>query len=411
MDKLKNNRGSTLALTMLTILVLTILGQAIMLGSTVESRASQRYLYSTEAFWLADAGIHKTLWEFTQNSCHGFVQEGTAIACSSCSSCGGGNKTLAATLSTGDYDIVMDNDNTNVKSIGWWPGRTAANRIQRTVQLDSGSLFKYATFAKGKISIANGVKVDSYNSANGPYGGSNISHRGNVGSNDSSTTAIDLGNNGTIDGNVSTGPGGNVVMGNQASITGSISHNNNIYLPDVIVPATLTSLVSGGTLTINNNQTANLSGNYKYASVNLKNNSTLNIMGNTNLYLTSTTSLATGNNVTLKVNSGVKLTIYVNGTLQFSNNVLINNVEQKPTNLFIYSTYTGTNGVTFSNNNDTYAATYAPNTDVLINNNGNFYGSVVGKTIALSGSSNSYVHFDQVLGGTINVSTREWQEL
>src|SRR5690349_1730965 len=100
-----NNKGS-LAYALLLILILSSLSIIILLKSVNESRIAVRTANSTAALWAGEAGINKALWEYNYNSCHGMVQAGTGTACSNCSSCGGGNKTLAATLSGyGDYDV------------------------------------------------------------------------------------------------------------------------------------------------------------------------------------------------------------------------------------------------------------------------------------------------------------------
>lgn len=392
MDKLRDNKGSTLAITMLTILVLTILGQAIMLSSAAENRATQAYFGSTEAFWLADAGIHKALWEFTQNSCHGFVQEGTTTYCASCSSCGSGNKTLAATLNTGDYDIVLNKDNTNAKSTGCWPSRTSPKRVRQIVQLDSGSLFKYGAFASDNITIGNNAIIT-----------------GNVGTNSTAAGTIDINNGVQITGDVSTGPGGTV--NNGGTITGSTTNTNNVLLPPVIVPASLTSCSSEGTIT----NSTTISGSHKYTAINLSNNKTLTFSGTANIYLTSTTNaFTTGNNFQVVLNPGANVNIYSDGKITLSNNGDTNKYSTAPnpgdpSKLTIYSTYSGANGVQITNNGVFYGAIYAPTTDATINNNGGFYGSVVGKTLSLS--NNIHLNYNQVLGGNITSATRKWQEL
>jgi Tfp pilus assembly protein PilX len=431
MHRLNNNRGSTLAITLILLFVLAMLGEAILNSSISENRSARRYSDSSKAFWLADAGVQKVVYEYSAHGCQGLCNASTSAFCTNCA-CGGADKRLATRLGSssndyscsssngavtgayGDYNVTIDYLNT-VKITGYYPSRTSSSAIKRSITLVSDSPMRYAAFAKGKVTISNGVKVDSYNSNAGAYGGANILSHGNVGSNGTASNSIDLGNNSKIFGDASTGSGGGVLIPNSAVITdmvtGSVTHTNSQNLANVVVPSGLTSLSSGGTLTVNNNQTGSLSaGSYKYDSINLKNGSTLNINGTVNLYLTSATSLTTGNNVILNINSGAKLNVYVDGVFTFNNNMQVNNTAQVPGNLYIRSTYTGTSGINLSNNNTTYAAVYAPNTDVLISNNGDFYGAVIGKTITLAGSSNSFVHFDQVLGGGGNGLPTNWQE-
>jgi len=172
------------------------------------------------------------------------------------------------------------------------------------------------------------------------------------------------------------------------------------------------SSATTGTKSVGNNASATLTaGNWKFAAVSLSNNSTLNIDGDVNLYLTGSTSLTTNNNVIINVSAGSSLTLYTAGTVTLGNNSSINNVSKVPSNLQIYSGYTGANGITLSNNGTIYAAIHAPETDVNISQNMNIYGAVVGETITLDQNVN--VHYDQALqsvGGEGNFTTSNWQE-
>jgi len=56
-------RGIALVLSLIVIVVLSIFGVAIISRSVSESRLTQRYMESTQAFWLAEAGINRALNE------------------------------------------------------------------------------------------------------------------------------------------------------------------------------------------------------------------------------------------------------------------------------------------------------------------------------------------------------------
>ena len=119
---MNKERGSILVVTLGFILVFTLLGMSSLYLSTVQNEAAEKRLASSKAFWLAEAGLQKTLWEFKKNNCVGLFGEGTVTTCISCSSCGNGNKSLAATLSGyGDYDVVMDYLNSSITSMGSYP--------------------------------------------------------------------------------------------------------------------------------------------------------------------------------------------------------------------------------------------------------------------------------------------------
>ncbi|MBI3602400.1 MAG: hypothetical protein HY209_05860 [Candidatus Omnitrophica bacterium] len=402
-----NKRGSII-FAFLIILVFAALGAAIVLRSVNEAAAAKRTSDSTGALWVAEAGVQKVYWEYSYNNCGGMVPS---------TACGSGNKSLAGTLTGyGDYDVTLNNASSPlIQSIGSVPSRSSSRKVQRNVQVTVSrpAIFGNGIFAQGQVTLSKNALVDSYNSSNGNYGGSNILHNGNVGSDGTTAGIIIIDNNATIEGNVSTGPGGTVTQGNGDTITGTISSTNNITTPSVVVPSALTGLSSSGTLSVGNNGSKTLSdGDYKYTSASLSNGSTLNISGNVRIYLTGANDLTTGNNVTLNVNSGATLTVYTDGTLNLSNNITINNISKIPANMQIYSTYTGANGVTLTNNGTTYAGVYAPGTDVEVSNNNGFYGAVVGKTVKLD--NNGEVHYDEALTTMANPFAQaiisSWQE-
>ncbi len=409
--------GTSLILAFFMILTLSVLGSSIFLRSIAEGRLSQRYYASSQAFWLADAGIQRSLWELNYNSCAGFISS-TSVACTSCS-CGAGSKTLAASITGGDYDLTLNSTNTSVTAVGSYPSRSATNKTTRSVSVTLGgaALYAYGIYAKGAIDINNNALVDSYNSGSGSYGGANIATNGSVGTNDTTSNAIDIGNNATIKGNVSTGSGGTIDAGSGVTITGTQTSTNNRTLSSVTVPSSLTGLTSSGALTLSNNgSTVITAGSYKYSNISTGNNCTITISGNVSLYLTSTSSaLSTGNNMTFTITSGSNLTLYTDGRLDFSNNSIAN-ANATPSSFQIYSTYSsssGSAGVEFDNNGTVYAAVYAPDTDVDLNNNVTFYGAVVGRTVDLANNVN--FHYDEALSSITtsgsSYSASNWQEI
>ena len=99
------------------------------------------------------------------------------------------------------------------------------------------------------------------------------------------------------------------------------------------------------------------------------------------------------------------VTVSGGSTLAFSGAVIINvtgkftdsggslqNPSQIPANLQVFSSYTGSNGVTVSGTSSTYMSIYAPGTNVTVSGGGAYFGSLVGKTLVVSG--NSQVHQD-----------------
>jgi hypothetical protein len=124
-----------------------------------------------------------------------------------------------------------------------------------------------------------------------------------------------------------------------------------------------------GNLTVSGGGTATLAGGtYCFNNVTVSGGSTLVINGQTGPVKISVTGKF--------VDSG--------GSLQ--------NTSQIPANLQVTSSYTGSNGVTVSGSSATYLSIYAPGTDVTVSGGGPLYGSLVGKTLTVSG--NSAIHED-----------------
>lgn len=414
-----NNRGAVLALTLAFALAFTMLGLAVLQMTGSSQRYAIAKTQSSQAFWLAEAGLQRGKWEYN-NSCLNLVQQGTAIACTNCT-CAGNAKTLAASVgSAGDYDILIDSINSKIKSTGSYPNRTTP-LAQRTVHLESSSPFTNAAFAKGLVDIKNKITVDSYDSSKGIYNPSgNQYNNGGVATNGTSAGIINLENNSTVKGNASTGPGGTIRYANGSSVLGSVTNTNNINLLDVTVPASLGSMTqTAPTLTISGTPPATAGGNYNYGNISMTNNSTWNIAANStvNIYLTSAAAFSTGNGITINIPNNSSLTIYTAGTFIFGNNATVNNLTQIASHFYIKSTLGNSGnlnpnpnpGVSISNTNNgkTSLAIYAPNTDVSISNNGDIYGAIIGKTITISGSNNTFIHFDQALVGS---PTTKWQE-
>jgi hypothetical protein len=240
-----------------------------------------------------------------------------------------------------------------------------------------------------------------------------------MGTNGTSVSVIDIGNNTTIKGIVSTGPGGTVdYMPSKVNITGGITHTNDVYLEPVSVPSDLQSATYLGTLNVTG--TSNLAtGKYRYDTISIGNAGTLNINGNVEVYLTNpATAFTTGNNtVAINIADGASLTIYSEGVIDFGNKAIINVLTaNKPTSsLQIYSLYDDTsnpNGVIIDNNNVFYGAVYAPLTNVIVSNNADFFGAVVGKEVTQS--NNGTLHYDEALS-SLQVpwqaaELRDWQE-
>jgi len=427
-----NNRGIVLPVTLAFVLAFTLLGFSTIYLSTLQNEAAERRIASEKAFWLAEAGIQKGLWEYKYNSCHGLVSQTSGTTCSKCDSCGEKIWASANSEMDGHYNLKMTSASSAVTATGSYPSRTPAlNRTQRTVQFASTSQFDYALFAKDQIRLKNGATVDSYNSTLGSYGPGNQGSNGDIGSNGTISKGDDAAiflqgfnlNPIVIKGDVSTGPGGNIYgfgldEKEMAQIVkGEITHENNVDLPPVVVPSSLTGLAQQKDKDLDITDTHTIrEGDYKYSSISVVNNGNLIIDGHVRIYLTETNSHALNvwnhSEVTIKKNSS--LTLYTDGEVSVTQGSNINNLTKDPKKLTIYSTVSNskknnTEGIDIWGNSDFYGAIYAPGAHVFIDNNSGIFGSFVAEDFLIP--IGVELHYDESLAGRITDSTVIWREI
>ena len=242
--------------------------------------------------------------------------------------------------------------------------------------------------------------VDSFDSAQGPYSATNrgsaavlISNGpvsidgskvlGNVRSN---TSSVALKRQGLVTGNVFAG----TTILNNGTINGSATPYSpsasivaqsvapcSRFSPASRIGGKFTYDAAKGDLTINGNSTATLTnGSYCFHSLTLSGKGKLAVSGAVKIYLTGQFA-ATGNSSS--DTGGV------------------------PANLQILSSYTGDNGVLLQGTTNLYMTIYAPQTSVSLMGTPQLYGSVLGKTLSVSG--NPSLHFDSQLAQTGNTNT------
>lgn len=130
--------------------------------------------------------------------------------------------------------------------------------------------------------------------------------------------------------------------------------------------------------------------------------STLSISGGNVTIIVKGNFSMTGGGPTIQIASGSSLTLLVQGTTDLGSNGSFvvadagagtnNNISP----LSIYSSYSGSNGVTTGGGfNGGYASIYAPLTDVAIGGSGSLSGAVRGKTLTVTGAGG--LHYDESL--------------
>ena len=151
---------------------------------------------------------------------------------------------------------------------------------------------------------------------------------------------------------------------------------------------------------------------YQLSTIALSGNKTLTLAGNVDgsrtyieIYVTGDISVTGISQIVLQ--EGVTATVYFAGNIDVSGNGILNTKNQ-PSDLQLYGIEPPANSskhVSLGGNGQIIAAVYAPDHDVSINGggtSGHVFGSVVGKTVTMTGVSN--LHYDEQLGskGMIN---------
>ncbi|MFB3816677.1 MAG: hypothetical protein ACE147_03335 [Candidatus Methylomirabilales bacterium] len=241
--------------------------------------------------------------------------------------------------------------------------------------------FANAVHGRGVVNLSGNGTTDSYNSNDGPYGGSNVLSNGDVSTDRVGSGSITIGANATVNGSVLCGPTCNtstdvVVSGH---VSGSISQEpNTLDMPLPVIPAGVTNQ---GALSITGNRDVTLNaGTYWFSSIHIAGNGRLRTSGQVKIYVTGNVDIG-GNGVIAANNAPPNLLIYGTST--------------NPTNPTAPGASTCTS-VSIHGNGSFVGAIYAPNADISLVGNAATYGSLSGNTVTITG--NGEFHYDEALG-------------
>ncbi|HEY3600810.1 MAG TPA: hypothetical protein VGK72_02535 [Chthoniobacterales bacterium] len=291
----------------------------------------------------------------------------------------------------------------------------AARRLEAIVAPLSS--FNQAIFSVGALDLNNqNIVVDSYDSryatksTNGQYDVTKRQENGNIATDGN---LIDAGN-AYVYGDVSTNSGTAI---NTNHVTGVI--RTDFYQdPIPIADPNWTSInptpsIVTGTATLNASSTkGSAQSRYRLSAISIAGSQTLTLAGNADgsssyieVFVSGDISVTGTAQVIL--GQGVNATIYFQGNVDIAGKGVLNPANQ-PANLLLYGVQpvdSVTPHVNLGGNGQITAALYAPNHDVTVNgggSSGHVFGSIVGKTVTMTGVTN--LHYDEALGsdGLIN---------
>lgn len=393
---MRREKGSVLAITTSFVLAFTMLGFGAIYFAGLQSESVQRQAASTQAFWLAEAGVQRAIWELNLGNVSG---SGWTVAGS-----------LPEGESVGDYNVTVSSANTSLPVIDSFGRISTAPLTQRHIRVIMfDKLFlDYAVFANDTVDMRGNITTDSYDSSLGPYNTTtNIDDNGNVGANADITTS---GGSYYINGSASTGPSG-TFSANSTQVSGSITHSNNEALSVIVVPEQLLGLPSGGTMS----QGALSAGNYNFTDIDLTGQDVLVITGPANIYLPGNPSSvdvsSTKAVIRLSNSSTGPIKIYADGDVKLGGGGVINE-EGIPSYFYLYGTGGAGQQILVSGTNSFYGVIYAPDADITLDGNFTAFGAIIGGNVTVKGSV--FVHHDDALSqqpGESRYADISWREV
>jgi hypothetical protein len=283
----------------------------------------------------------------------------------------------------------------------------------------------FGIVGKSGVSMNGNPYIDSYDSSTedystgGFYDPNKRRDRVGVGTLSTNSPAINTGG-GIIYGSASTAPGGTVSgnVGDGAWLaansfsgqqSGHVTDDFNMAIPDATLPSPWNPSFSptGGVVSGVTYGYILTDGDWQFGATTLSSSSSsIYVTGKVRIYFTGQLSMSGTASVTLA--PGATLEIYLGAGMDLSGNCVINPTGI-PSRCSIFG-LPGTTSMKYSGNAQAYCKMYAPNADISVKGDFDFHGSIVGKTVNLSG--NAAFHYDEALGaGKPDYIVASWEEL
>ncbi len=388
-----DQRGIILVVTLMVVLILALLGLAFLTISGTEHQIAKNDQEIAQALYVAEGGLQTAINQLNRGLLPPAAIDGI----------GPGEFTVTVT------DASPPAGQQRIEATGYVPTQASPRAVKRIAVLvcnaawaainRCSSPFQDALFGLNSVTVSAST-TDSYDCANGGYGGSNVGSNGDVGSNGN----ITLSGSTQVHGDAITTAGHTVSNPALVIPPGMVKTEAPVTMPDVACPA------GGFTPSV---PSLGSHSSYNPATGDLK------IQGGDNLTLSSPATYYF-HNVTispgsLTIATGGHVDIYIGGKLDAGGGSVVNS-SSLPTNLTILGCGADTSAWTFSSGNgNAYLGLYAPNHSLTLSGGGNLYGSFIAEgTITESGGTR--VHYDECLGreplnGKFAITPGSWTEL
>lgn len=405
-------RGSILAFSVLVLTILVLLATPFLFQLSKERRLTDKSYQSVAALSLAEAGVERAIWELN----HGNIL-----------SWSGDDALKTNTISSfqtsdgkviGDIDIRIENPlgtNPVIEATGRVPyaGSLEIIRITR-IELETKGFtpFEYAVFGEDGIQTNVDTDTNSYDSRLGPYGDSNKSSQGNIGTNSINNGGITLNDDSEISGDAYSGPGSDptdvIVLNDTSEIyKQQLTLANQKNLSSVIPPE---DLPFRGLYLLTDGASGSINQSGKYTSFVLLNSATTTIDADITLYVTG--EFLMNNNTTLVISPGARVRIYLDDSFEISAGSMIVNQTEDPAKLLILGTDSFTGTIYWGSQWNFYGAIYAPRANIEYAAPFDIFGSIVARKLI----SNAHydIHYDVALSDLEmtgrSFAVKSWQE-
>ncbi len=243
--------------------------------------------------------------------------------------------------------------------------------------------------ASDQIILDDSAEVDSYLSSSGAYSPTTRSANAIISTNSTSNGKVDIANPSTLFGDVYVGAGGDpddVVDTYPGSITGDeLVLDSNVNIPNQSAPSGMPSSEGDQTYTTTQTWTSDR----KFGTLVLDNGAQITINGNVRVQCT--TELVIKGQTQIIVPAGSSLELYSAGNILIDNDAVVNADTTAPSRVLIVGYNTG--DTTTIKNKAQVSAVLRVDHDVLIDNEAEFYGSLlVGDDITIKNTAK--VHLD-----------------
>ena len=366
-----------------------------------ELRLSKHSVARMQALHTAEAGVETAMYAFSRQQRSGGGWAGWTVLSNGVYGLEQDMDGMPATpTSASSFRVQADTNTLTIVSRGMADAPRFDEPVTRTIQvvlearaIPLRSPFDWGMVAKDQLRINGNPYCDSYDSRNGPYGGTNVSDRCNIGATGIRSDAIRGGGAAQVLGDAAVVSGGGVVVNPSAFWSGTLRYDLEVDFPDVVVPRT--DMTRGAIDKVNT--TINVAGQ-TYVGVPFidMGNRTLTIQGNgeLTLYVRGDLEVNTSAEVVYapSVGGNIRVRLFLNGDANIKGEL---NTGGLPVNLQLYGTINCL-AIDCQANNDRSMVIYAPQADVDVGGNAVIQGAIVGKNIRQHG--NSAFRYDESLG-------------